>query len=98
MFSLIYCLYKKINNQYFYTSHKVFIYDLQAYKDVLNGKLVITGNDPVPVQINEGVVYKMEDMAITHEEADTMTIHQVAYVAANNVPAVADDTDIAVLL
>ena len=49
--------------------------DLQAHKDVLNGKLVITGNDPVPVQINEGVVSKMEGMTITHEEADTMIIH-----------------------
>ena len=72
--------------------------DLQAHKDVLNRKLVITGNDPVPVQINEGVVSKMEGMTTTHEEANTMIIHQVAYVGANNVLVVADDTDIFVLL
>ena len=72
--------------------------DLQAHNDVLNGKLIITGNDPVNVQINKGVVSKMEGMTITHEEADTMIIHQVAYVGANNVLVVADDTNIFVLL
>ena len=40
----------------------------------------------------------MEGMTITHEEADTMIIHQVAYVGANNVLVVADDTYIFVLL
>ena len=40
----------------------------------------------------------MKGMTITHEEADTMIIHQVAYVGANNVLVVADDTDIFVLL
>ena len=57
-------------------------------------KIVITGNDTVPVQINEGVVSKLDGMTITHEEVDTMIIHQVAYVGANNVL----DTDIFVLL
>ena len=37
--------------------------DLEAHKDVLNGKLVVTGNDPVPIQIYQGVVSKMEGMA-----------------------------------
>ena len=72
--------------------------DLEAHKDVLNGKLVVTGNDPVPIQIYQGVVSKMEGMVITHEEADTMIIQQVAYVGATNVLVVADDTDIFVLL
>ena len=57
--------------------------DLEAHKDVLNGKLVVTGNDPVPIQIYQ---------------ADTMIIQQVAYVGATNVLVVADDTDIFVLL
>ena len=72
--------------------------DLQAHKDVLNGKLVITGIDPVPVLINEGVVSIMEDMTITHKETGTMIIHQVAYVGTNHVLFVAYDTDIFVLL
>ena len=65
---------------------------------MLNGKLMITGNDPVPIQINQGVVSRRDDMSITHEEADTMIIQQVASVGATNVPVVADDTDVFVLL
>ena len=37
-------------------------------------------------------------MTITHEEADTMIIQQVASVGAANVLVVADDTDVSVLL
>ena len=65
---------------------------------MLNGKLVITGNDPVPFQINQGVVSRRDDMTITHEEADTMIIQQVASVGAANVLVVADDTDVFVFL
>lgn len=72
--------------------------DLITHKDTLNRKLVITGNDPVPVQIHQGVVSRRDDMTITHEEADTMLIQQVASVGAVNTVVVADDTDIFVLL
>ena len=72
--------------------------ELIYHKDTLNGKLVITGNDPVPIQINQGVVSRRDDMTITREEADTMIIQQVAFVGAANVLIVADDTDVFVLL
>ena len=72
--------------------------ELIYHKDMLNGKLVITDNDPVPIQINQGVVSRRDDMTITHEEADTMIIQQVASVGAANVLVVADDTDVFVLL
>ena len=72
--------------------------ELIYHKDMLNGKLVITGNDPVPIQINQGVVSRRDDMTITHEEADTMIIQQVAFVGAANVLVVADDTYVFVLL
>ena len=72
--------------------------ELIYHKDMLNDKLVITGNDPVPIQINQGVVSRRDDMTITHEEADTMIIQQVASVGAANVLVVADDTDVFVLL
>ena len=65
---------------------------------MFNKKLVITGNDPVPVQIEEGVVSRRENIIIMHEEADTMIIHQIASVGAANVLVVADDTDVFVLL
>ena len=38
--------------------------ELIHHKDMLNGKLVITGNDPVPFQINQGVVSRRDDMTI----------------------------------
>ena len=72
--------------------------DLVSNKDMFNKKLVITGNDPVPVQIEEGVVSRRENIIIMHEEADTMIIHQIASVGAANVLVVADDTDVFVLL
>ncbi|KAJ4918215.1 hypothetical protein JOQ06_000075 [Pogonophryne albipinna] len=72
--------------------------DLVAHKDVLTASLVVTGNYPVPVQISRGVVTRREDMSITHEEADTMIIRQIAYVGASEVLVVADDTDVFVLL
>ena len=72
--------------------------ELIYHKDMLNGKLVIIGNDPVPIQINQGVVSRRDDMTITYEEADTMIIQQVASVGAANVLVVADDTGVFVLL
>ena len=72
--------------------------DLISYKNEFKNKLVITGNDPVPIQIEQGIVSRREDMAIIHEEADTMLIQQVASVSVANVLVIADDTDIFVLL
>ena len=56
--------------------------DLISDKDMLNDKLVSTGNYPFPIQINQGVVFERDDMTITHEEADTLIIQQVAYVGS----------------
>ena len=63
-------------------------------------KLVVTGKDPTPVEINvnTGLVIRREDMSSTHEEADTLIIFQVAYVGANTSVIIADDTDVFVLL
>ena len=36
--------------------------DLTYHKDMLNGKLVTTGNDPVPIRINQVVVFWREHM------------------------------------
>ena len=50
--------------------------------DMLNDKLVSTDNYPFPIQMNPGVEFDFErdDMIITHEEADALIIHQMAYV------------------
>ena len=62
-----------------------------AHKDMLNGKHVTTDNCPVPIQIivNHGVVSRRYDMIITHEEADTMFIRQMASVCDVNILVVA---------
>ena len=72
--------------------------DLVSHKNVLKGKLIVTGNDPIPVEISQGAVSRIVEMPITHEEADTMIIQQVASVGAAHVLVVADDTDVFVLL
>ena len=73
--------------------------DMAFHKDDFSQhKLVLTGSDPVPVEINRGVIIKRQDMKTTQEEADTMIVQQVAEVKANQVLVVADDTDIFVLL
>ncbi len=48
------------------------ILELIFHKDVYNNKLVIAENDPVSVQVEQGVVWKREDMAFVHKEVDTV--------------------------
>ena len=60
-------------------------------------KLVLTGADPVPIEISEGgVVISRADLATSHEEADN--VQQVLSCAAENaeskITVVADDTDV----
>ena len=56
---------------------------------MLNVKLVTTGNDPVPIQFNPGVVFARDDMTITDEKAETLFIRQVA--GEVNILVVADE-------
>ena len=72
--------------------------DLVSQKIVLKGKLIVTGNDPIPIEISQCAVSRRVEMAITHEEADTMIIQQVVYIGSAHVLVVADDTDVFVLL
>ena len=73
--------------------------DMAFHKDDFSQhKLVLTGSDSVPVEINRGVIIKRQYMKTTQEEADTMVVQQVAEVKAKKVLVVADDTDICVLL
>ncbi len=66
--------------------------------DFMQHKLVITGSDPVSVDINSCILIKVMDMTTTQEEADTIIVQHVAHVQAERVLMVADDTDIFVLL
>ena len=69
---------------------------------VFNGKtLVITGNDPIPVELSEEYVKKRRDLETNQEEADTIIVQQSVYLAKSglqNIHIVADDTDVFVLL
>ena len=48
-------------------------------------KLVVTGADPVPIEISEdGVVISRADLATSHEEADNVIVQKVLSCAAEN--------------
>ena len=73
--------------------------DLRSHSgDFRHYKLVVTGRDPVPIEINCDVIIQRQDMCTTHEEADTIIVQQVADVPSQKALVVADDTDIFVLL
>ncbi len=72
--------------------------DLVCHKAEMNATLVVTGVNPVPVEICRGVITMRQGMTITHEEADTMIIQQVASIRGHHVLVVAGDTDVFVLL
>ena len=73
--------------------------DLVSHKtDFQKHKLVVTGRDPVPVEITNGCVNKSQDMATTQEEGDALIVQHVSRVEDGTVLVVADDTDIFVLL
>ena len=73
--------------------------DMAFHKDdISHHKLVLTGSDLVPVEINRGVIIKRQYMKTKQEEADAMIVQQVEEVKAEKVLVVADDTDTFVLL
>ena len=58
----------------------VIVETLLAQKQLLastNHKLVVTGRDPVPVEICHGMTIRREDLRNVHEEADIIVIHQM---------------------
>ena len=60
--------------------------DMAFHKeDISQLKLVLTGSDPVPVEINRGVIIKRQDMKTKQEETDTMVVQQVEEVKAKKV-------------
>ena len=73
--------------------------DMAFHKDdISQHKPVLTGSDPVPVEINRGVIIRRQDMKTKQEEPDTMVGQQVEEVKSKTELVVADDTDIFVIL
>ena len=66
-------------------------------------KLVITGQDPTPVQVWNNGTIKREDLTTNHEEADVIIVHHLVRIASgasddSYIKVVCDDTDVFVLL
>ena len=64
-------------------------------------KLVVTEQDPVPFEINKGMIIQRSDLRTTHEEADVIIIQQLLSVVGlgvKSVKIICDDTDVFVLL
>ena len=84
----------------------VIVETLLAQKQQLlstNHKLVVTGRDPVPVEISHGMIILRYDLRNAHEEADVIIIHQMLSIVESsmndiNISVISDDTDISVRL
>ncbi len=67
-----------------------------------NGRLlVVTGSEPTPIEISDGIIRERPDLRTTHEEADVIITQQVVHLAnagENSIRVLSDDTDVFVLL
>ena len=64
-------------------------------------RLVITGEDPTPVEITSMATIRREDIRTMHEEADNILPQQMIHAAGQAdrcVSVISDDTDVLVLL
>ena len=84
----------------------VIVETLLAQKQQLSStshKLVVTGRDPVPVEISHGMIIRREDLRNAHEVADVIIIHQMLSIVESstndtNISVTSDDTDVFILL
>ncbi|KAL8593372.1 hypothetical protein ACOMHN_065978 [Nucella lapillus] len=65
-------------------------------------KLIVTGQDPTPIEISAGgITISRQDLRTTHEEADEIVVAQAIYAATEegkHVGVVADDTYVYIML
>ena len=66
-------------------------------------KLVITGKDPIPVQVWDNSTLQRLDLETHHEEADVIIIHHLIRIVQNangdlHIKVICDDTDVFILL
>ena len=92
------------------TQNKIQLIDLnvaalqkEKYQFKLCGqKLVVTGRDPIPVEINKGVVIRRCDLKTMQEEADVIMIQHMIAISEEldgaGIRVMCDDTDVFVLL
>ena len=88
--------------------NKVWVLDLicqkltqKAQDEPNEHSLVITSTDSVPVVIQDGIVFRREDLMTCHEEADVIIIQQMVKAAKSGVKRInvaCEDTNVFVLL
>ena len=66
-------------------------------------KLVVSGREPIPIELFCGHQSNRADLRTTHEEADVTMVHQVLHIAQNqegvhDIIVICDDTDVFILL
>lgn len=68
----------------------------------IQNRLLITGQNNVPVEIRRDIVISRHDLEVAHEEADTIIIHQLLekskYPHRADIHVMCDHTDVFVLL
>ena len=80
------------------------VHDKKFHEDnTQHHKLVVTWEDPVPIEMSEGeVVISRADLATSHEEADNITVQQVFSCDTENaeskITIISNDTNVFVLL
>ena len=95
------------------TENKVQLVDLivQSLKESYSNlefthhKLVVTGHNTIPIEINLGCIIERHDLESNQEEADVIIIHQLLSIVhegkrgkSKNIRVLSDDTDVFVLL
>ena len=63
----------------------IHVVHLLSKKHSFRARLVVTVNDSVPIEINSGIVIRRQHMTTTQEEADTISMHQIACVRSSRV-------------
>ena len=64
-------------------------------------RLIVTGDDPTPMEITRNAKIPRGDLKTTHEEADNIIAQQMTFVAKHStggISVISDDTDVFVLL
>ena len=65
----------------------------------LKHKLVVTGRDPLPIEISENIASARCDLLTHHEEAGVIMVQQMAkltFSGAKAISVVCDDTDVCI--
>ena len=74
---------------------------LTEQDDEFQHKLVVTGQNPCPVELFNGLCIQRQDLINNHKEADAIVVSHAIYVSTvegESVGVVADDTDIYIML